>query len=204
MEKNFQWWLVKIDRVAAWTLLLVMILFFISGYGITKEIINRQFAANLHSNILAPVGIVVFFIHTFLAIRMALMRWRKWNPVSRASLAVIYLGFIVFFAYTGFFYQQPAPTKPTNETATQNDSLQTGGTPTQKIFTVEELAKYDGKNGNPAYVAVDGIVYDMSSVFENDIHYGHAAGQDLTGAFFAKHIKSQIAKYPAIGAIKTK
>jgi uncharacterized membrane protein YoaT (DUF817 family) len=42
MEKNFQWWLVKIDRVAAWTLLLVMILFFISGYGITKEIINRQ------------------------------------------------------------------------------------------------------------------------------------------------------------------
>ncbi|MCT6807216.1 MAG: steroid-binding protein, partial [Bombilactobacillus sp.] len=28
-------------------------------------------------------------------------------------------------------------------------------------FTKESLAKYDGKNGNPAYVAINGDVYDV-------------------------------------------
>jgi predicted heme/steroid binding protein len=31
-------------------------------------------------------------------------------------------------------------------------------------FTLEELAQYDGKDGNPAYVAVNGKVYDVTDV----------------------------------------
>lgn len=34
-----------------------------------------------------------------------------------------------------------------------------------KKFTREELAQYDGKNGNPAYVAYKGKVYDVSVSF---------------------------------------
>ena len=30
-------------------------------------------------------------------------------------------------------------------------------------LTLEELAKFNGKDGNPAYVAVDGIIYDVSA-----------------------------------------
>ena len=31
-----------------------------------------------------------------------------------------------------------------------------------KKFSKAELAKFDGQNGQPAYVAVDGTVYDVS------------------------------------------
>jgi Predicted heme/steroid binding protein len=31
-----------------------------------------------------------------------------------------------------------------------------------KQFTLEELKQYNGENGQPAYVAIDGIVYDVS------------------------------------------
>ena len=49
-------------------------------------------------------------------------------------------------------------------------------------LTIEELAKYNGKNGQPAYVAVDGIIYDMtnSSAWRNGNHNGFEAGVDLT------------------------
>jgi len=32
----------------------------------------------------------------------------------------------------------------------------------EKTFTLAELAQFDGKEGRPAYVAVDGVVYDVS------------------------------------------
>lgn len=34
----------------------------------------------------------------------------------------------------------------------------------QLELTLEELAAYDGKDGNPAYIAVDGVIYDVTDV----------------------------------------
>ncbi len=53
----------------------------------------------------------------------------------------------------------------------------------EKKFTLEELAKYNGKNGNPAYVAFKGKIYDVteSSFWMGGDHLGaHEAGKDLT------------------------
>jgi predicted heme/steroid binding protein len=50
----------------------------------------------------------------------------------------------------------------------------------EKKFSSEELAKFDGKNGNPAYVAYKGIVYDVSdsSFWIGGDHLGaHQAGK---------------------------
>ncbi len=55
-----------------------------------------------------------------------------------------------------------------------------------KVFTLDELAQFDGKNGNPAYVAVDGKVYDVTDVpqWNGGSHAGGslAAGMDQTDA----------------------
>jgi predicted heme/steroid binding protein len=51
-----------------------------------------------------------------------------------------------------------------------------------KVFTIEELAKCNGQNGAPAYVAVDGIVYDVTNVkaWTGGKHHGNGAGADVT------------------------
>ncbi|OGR78338.1 MAG: hypothetical protein A2X32_02260 [Elusimicrobia bacterium GWC2_64_44] len=54
-----------------------------------------------------------------------------------------------------------------------------------KVFTAEELKKYNGRDGQPVYVAVDGIVYDLSRVkpWKTGRHMKmHDAGTDLSRA----------------------
>lgn len=61
--------------------------------------------------------------------------------------------------------------------ATEQDST------AQKKITAAELAKYDGKNGNPAYIAVNGVVYDVTNVpeWKSGKHNGRfQAGKDYT------------------------
>jgi predicted heme/steroid binding protein len=46
------------------------------------------------------------------------------------------------------------------------------GTAGKQVLTLQDLAQYDGQNGRPAYVAVDGVVYDVtnSSLWPNGKH----------------------------------
>ena len=51
-----------------------------------------------------------------------------------------------------------------------------------KKFTLEGLAKYDGREGRQAYIAYKGKVYDVSEswLWEDGDHQGlHEAGKDL-------------------------
>ena len=74
-----------------------------------------------------------------------------------------------------------------------------------KEFTEEELAQYDGKNGNLAYVAYKGKVYDVTGSFlwKNGIHQVlHSAGVDLTDALEqAPHGDDVLEKFPVVGII---
>lgn len=58
-----------------------------------------------------------------------------------------------------------------------------------RYFTLEELAAYDGKNGNPAYVAVNGVIYDVTNnlVWRGRNHFGLDPGNDLTKEFEQCH-----------------
>lgn len=53
---------------------------------------------------------------------------------------------------------------------------------TQKVFDKEELSKYNGQNGMPAYIAFEGMVYDVTGAkaWEGGKHRGISAGQDIT------------------------
>jgi len=50
-------------------------------------------------------------------------------------------------------------------------------------FTADELAQFNGREGQPAYVAFQGVVYDVteSAMWGDGDHEGlHTAGADLT------------------------
>lgn len=93
------------------------------------------------------------------------------------------------------------------ETATATPTTEPTATPelvTLKVFNAEELAKYDGQDGNPAYVAVDGKVYDVSDVpqWKNGSHFGRfQAGVDLTEEIktISPHGVSKLDSVPIVG-----
>jgi predicted heme/steroid binding protein len=64
----------------------------------------------------------------------------------------------------------------------------------QREFTIEELSVYTGRDGNPAYVAVNGIVYDVTNnaAWAAASHFGLTAGKDLSGAFASCHANASI------------
>jgi len=70
-------------------------------------------------------------------------------------------------------------------------------------FSKEELAKCNGKNGAPAYVAYEGKVYDVSDSFlwQNGRHQvSHEAGADGTdGLEKAPHGPELLLRYPLVG-----
>jgi predicted heme/steroid binding protein len=73
-----------------------------------------------------------------------------------------------------------------------------------RVFTREELKKYDGTNGI-SYVAYRGKVYDVSKSFQwqKGVHQvAHKAGQDLTEALKdAPHLPDLLFKFPVVGKL---
>mgnify|MGYP002715596293 CR=1 FL=1 len=75
----------------------------------------------------------------------------------------------------------------------------------EQEFTLAELKKYNGVDGQPAYVAIDGTVYDVSKVdaWKDGKHFhGLTAGNDLSEAILhAPHKKTVLAKLPVVGKL---
>ncbi|MCS7085063.1 MAG: cytochrome b5 domain-containing protein [Bacteroidia bacterium] len=68
----------------------------------------------------------------------------------------------------------------------------------------EELKQNDGRNGARAWVAYNGLVYDVtdSPLFRNGKHFRHQAGADLTAELQkAPHTDRVFAKFPPIGKL---
>ncbi|MDW3023451.1 cytochrome b5 domain-containing protein [Ligilactobacillus salivarius] len=75
---------------------------------------------------------------------------------------------------------------------------------TEKIFTLDELKNYDGKEGRKAYIAVDGVVYDVTNVaaWQGGTHHGNNAGNDVSDRIVkAPHGKSILEKLEIVGKL---
>lgn len=71
-------------------------------------------------------------------------------------------------------------------------------------YTEEELSVFNGTNGYPAYVAVDGIIYDVTSSpnWVKGSHKGVMAGKNLTKEFYSCHTsKSLLTPYKKVGIL---
>lgn len=84
-------------------------------------------------------------------------------------------------------------------------SLSPVSSPATRVFTLSELKQYNGRNGKPAYIAVSGVVYDVTNVsaWSGGTHHGYSAGQDLTQAIqYAPHGTSVLQNLPVVGKLK--
>jgi predicted heme/steroid binding protein len=74
-----------------------------------------------------------------------------------------------------------------------------------RSYTRAELARSDGKEGRPAWVAFRGKVYDVSASFlwKGGRHMAtHDAGRDLTGVLEqAPHGEDLLERLPVIGLL---
>lgn len=94
-----------------------------------------------------------------------------------------------------------APTATPTATPVQTPSAANG----TLELTLDQLKQYNGKDGNPAYIAVDGIIYDVSNDrhWKSGSHEGYSAGKDLTDAIKGKspHGTSVLEGIPVVGKI---
>lgn len=73
-------------------------------------------------------------------------------------------------------------------------------------LTIGELSKFDGKDGQPTYVAVNEVIYDLTKCHywkkgDHTPSYGRVvAGRDLTDALKnSPHTEAYIKRYPVVG-----
>jgi predicted heme/steroid binding protein len=73
-------------------------------------------------------------------------------------------------------------------------------------MTSDELAKYDGRDGRPAYIAVNGTVYDVtaSPLWRGGDHQGsHQAGLELGEELkSAPHVRAVVERFPVVGRVE--
>jgi predicted heme/steroid binding protein len=86
-------------------------------------------------------------------------------------------------------------------TTTQSSPGETEGEMIE--LTIEELSQFDGQGGNKAYVAVDGVIYDVTDVpqWQGGSHNGNAAGQDISDqiANLSPHGKRVLSNLKIVG-----
>lgn len=214
--------LTKFNRLSAWILLFGIALYFLTGYGMTKEIIDPVLASKLHLHQwLSIVIIIAFTIHGAFASRLSLICCQKWTPFYQFLWGIFFTVFFFGFIYIGLIYQQPTQNTETSNTlsettvnntnttsSNQNSQTATTSTTTTEdtsettVFSKSDLAKYDGQDGQPSYVAVNGVVYDVSSLFVNGVHRGCYAGQDVSSEFTNEHSSSYLSGFPVVGTYK--
>lgn len=172
----------------------------------TKGLMDTKKATMLHLNGLPIIVFTSFIIHSFFAIRLTFKRWRVWDSFGKYLLPIVWILLIAGFIYIHFFYEQKDESENTSkDTDIEGEILDITGEQEESdviYFTSEELGQYDGTNGTSQYVAVDGIVYDMSEVFESGEHYSHFAGEELTSEFYSYHELNEITKYPVVGEME--
>jgi len=120
-------------------------------------------------------------------------------------LLVLFVSFITLSACNSddnFYTNDKTESQTDTQTDTQKDTETQ--TPTLTDYTLTELGMYDGKDGSMAYIAVNGIIYDVTDEWNNGFHNGVKAGADVTDNIMgAPHGETVLENLEIIGNLIT-
>jgi hypothetical protein len=71
--------MIKLDRIAAVILFIVILFYAITGYGMSRGLLDTTLAESWHLGWLGLIGLPAFIIHTFWSIHLLLIRRNIWN-----------------------------------------------------------------------------------------------------------------------------
>lgn len=139
----------------------------------------------------------------------SLLLQRLWDSLSTIQFSTELLANQAKSNYPVAPPQSIAPVPSGNQYQPQNTPVSSSTTPlpqsNQRTYTMEELAAFTGKNGRPAYIAVNGIVYDVTNnrAWAAATHFGLTAGKDYTQEFASCHTGQQsiLATLPIVGRL---
>ena len=80
--------LIKLDRVCAWSLVAFLLVYFLTGYGMTKGLVSPEVSKLIHNSLLPIPAAAAFAIHSAYGAHVALKRWKVWSPAWSAVLVV--------------------------------------------------------------------------------------------------------------------
>lgn len=116
--------------------------------------------------------------------------------ITLIVLAVVIVAVVLFFVFAP---SQAGNADKFNRTFTAAERQLIDNT----AITASELTAADGKDGHPAWIAIDGVVYDLtaSAQWPGGSHHGHLAGRDLTEPFLQSgHGVGVLQKLTVIGS----
>lgn len=109
--------------------------------------------------------------------------------VKRSINTLFILGLIISVTSLGFLFKNKSKAEPVH-------------------ITLEQLAEFDGKDGSPLYVAVDGIIYDLTKCryWKGGVHdkspEDALGGRDMSAIIKkSTHGMKRVKRYPIVGYI---
>lgn len=95
--------LFKPMRYCGWALLFLMFLFFISGYGATKGVIDPIFSKTIHEVWLPIPTFLAFVIHSMINLKFFLLR-KKFKDDIWLNIYIFVFGLIIFSLFLYFYF----------------------------------------------------------------------------------------------------
>lgn len=151
--------------------------------------------SNFGSSVTGLIAGVVLIFQVGLGIYSAAKKKPRkgiWFITHRALAVLLILGIAIHLTY------------PYGFNANSHEISESVDTSQLQTFTLEELSQYNGENGNKAYVAYKGYVYDITNVpqWKGGKHNGQTAGTDLTDQISkSPHGDSVFKRFEIVGTI---
>lgn len=98
-------WIDRIDKWGVWVLLILILLYMVSGYGITKNIFDPVLCRYIHGQLLPIPFIIFFMIHVLRSVHRQFKNWDIFKDPRVLNAYVYLLGTIIAGLFLWLYFR---------------------------------------------------------------------------------------------------